>query len=32
LIKAFAEFKNIEKGYPDKIVIYRDGVGEGMRD
>lgn len=32
LIKALAEFKNIEKSYPDKIVIYRDGVGEGMRD
>ena len=32
LVKALAEFKNIEQGTPDKIIIYRDGVGEGMRD
>lgn len=33
LVKALQTFKDRNKGsYPSKIIIYRDGVGEQMRD
>lgn len=32
LIDALKEYENVNKSLPDRIIIYRDGVGDGQLD
>jgi len=29
--EALKEFKNVNKKYPNKVIIYRDGVGQSQQ-